>query len=335
MTKADFDLKMTIKYSSNRLSDWLIQPLAPLSIWLKFAIISLISIFISVKPTHPSWAVSMILLAALILVPIGFQQLMMRSNDFRGRFTSDKTIYFTHFISAILLSISFIVKQGTAAGLFALPYVLWCAFIVIKILKIDFTITYLTTLSAWGFLTNAAIWCVFDRLDFQLWHFSSWIVLLTGAHFHYAGFALTVSLALFLNEDPTNIVFKNCSRAVLLGVVFTAIGITTTQLGLTHFIESCASVWMAVAAFSVGLAVLLRGVHELKTVKILWILGGLCLMMGMTLALGYALRHFIVIEWLTMPNMQAVHGTLNALGFGTLMMVGWAFKSVRIQYFLY
>ena len=317
---------MTIKNFSERLSDGFIQPLSPLSIWLKFAIISLISVLISVKPTHPSWAVSMILLAALILVPIGFQQLMRRSSDVNSRFKSVEPIYFTHLVSAFLLAISFIVKQGWVAGLLALPYSIWCAFIGVKILKIDFKITYLTTLAAWGFLTNAAIWCVFDRLDFQPWHFSPWIVLLTGAHFHYAGFALTLSLALFLNANPDDRVFKNCSRAILLGVVFTAVGITTTQWGFTHVIETAASVWMAIATFSVGLAVLLRGVHEVKRVKVLWILDGLCLMLGMTLALGYALRHFIFIEWLTMPNMQAVHGSLNALGFGTLMILGWAFK---------
>jgi YndJ-like protein len=316
-----------MKNAKNSWFEWFIEPTAPLSIWLKFAIIAMVSVAISAQPTHPTWAISMILVAALLLVPIGFQQLMLRSSYFSSRFTSVKPIYFTHLISAILLSISFTMKQGLVAGLLALPYSLWCGFITLKILKIDVKISYLTTLSAWGFLTNAAVWCVFDRLDFQPWHFSPWIVLLTGAHFHYAGFALTLSLALFLNETPNDIVFKNCSRAVLLGVVFTALGITTTQLGFTHLIETASSIWMAIAAFSVGFAVLLRGVREMKYVKTLWISSGLCLMMGMTLALGYALRNFILIEWLSMANMQAVHGTLNALGFGTLMILGWAFKS--------
>jgi YndJ-like protein len=71
----------------------------------------------------------------------------------------------------------------------------------------------------------------------------------------------------------------------------------------------------------------LRGVHEeIQLTKTMWITGGICLTLGMTLALGYALRHFIVIDWLNIPNMQAVHGSLNALGFGTLMILGWRFK---------
>ena len=324
-----------MKNVPNSLLDWFITPLAPLSIWLKIAVIILISVIISSHPTHPSWAVSMILMAALILVPIGFQQLMWRSEIFKSRFNTPHSIYFIHLISAILLAISFTFQQGIVAGGFAVPYMLWCAFIFFKILKFDFKISYITLLAAWGFLTNAAVWCVADRLNYQPWNFSPWIILLTGAHFHYAGFALTVSLALFLNEKPNDILFKNCSRAILAGVVFTAIGITTTQLGLTILIETFASIWMALSAFCVGIAVILsartpkeRGYREKGITQKMWLTGGFCLVLGMTLALGYALRHFIVIDWLSIPNMQAVHGTLNALGFGTLMLVGWAMKAI-------
>jgi YndJ-like protein len=306
-----------------------IEPTHPLSIWLKIVIILGISIIISSQPTHPSWAISMILIASFLLVPIGFQELIKRSKDFNRHFTDLKTIYWLHFFSAILLAISFTIKQGMMAGLLALPYLLWCAFIAIKTLKFDFKIPYITLLAAWGFLTNAAVWCVADRFNFQPWGFSAWIVLLTGAHFHYAGFALTLTLALFLNENPNDLLLKNSSRAILIGVVLTAIGITTTQLGLSTTIETIAGVWMAIAAFSVGIAFILRGYAEKSNTRFLWILGGICLAMGMMLALGYALRHFIYIEWLSIPNMQAVHGTLNALGFGTLMLVGWAFKGNR------
>jgi YndJ-like protein len=314
-----------MKNAPNNPLNWIIEPMHPLSMWAKMSVILLVSVLISSQPTHPSWAVSMILIAALILVPIGFQQLMRRNRDFNQHFNAN-FIYLIHLTSAILLALSFTLKQGIISGLLALPYALWCAFIAIKILKFDFKISYITTLAAWGFLTNAAIWCVFDRLNFQPWNFSPWIVLLTGAHFHYAGFALTLTLALFLNETPNDVLFKNCSRAILAGVVLTAIGISTTQLGFPIIIETFASVWMALAAFSVGCAVILRGYAEKGTVKWMWITGGICLTLGMTLALGYALRHFIVIDWLSIPNMQAVHGSLNALGFGTLMILGWRFK---------
>ena len=233
-----------------------------------------------------------------------------------------------HLIATFLLATSFCLEKSWIAGLLALPYTIWCAFIFLKIIQFNFKLSYLTTLATWGFLTNAAVWCIFDRFNYQPLGFTPWIVLLTGAHFHYAGFALTLSLSLLLNENSQNKIAIIAALGVLSGVVLTAIGITTTQLGYSHFIETLSGVWMAMAAFIVGLSFLLRGylVEKTSRVRVLWMMGGSCLMLGMTLAFFYALRHLIVIDWLTIPHMQAIHGSLNALGFGTLMLLGWAFK---------
>lgn len=87
-----------------------------------------------------------------------------------------------------------------------------------------------------------------------------------------------------------------------------------------------AGVFMAIASFSVGCVLILRGYAEKRTVRILWLSGGFCLMCGMILALGYALRPVLQIEWLTIPFMQALHGSFNALGFGSLTLIGWGLK---------
>lgn len=320
---------------SKPILNWFIEPLAPLGLWLKIAIIVLASIFIESKPTHSSWAISMILTAAFILVPLGFQQVMNRNGAFQAKFQDNviarnevSWVLLLHLVAAFLLALSFILEKSWIASLLALPYTIWCAFIFLKTLQFNFKLPYLTTLATWGFLTNAAVWCVFDRFDYQPLGFTPWIVLLTGAHFHYAGFALTLSLSLLLNENPQNKIATIAAWGVLSGVVLTATGITTTQLGYSHFIETLAGVWMAMAAFLVGLSFLLRGYFNEKTwrVRVFWMTGGICLMLGMTLAFFYALRHIIMIDWLTIPHMQAIHGSLNALGFGTLMLLGWAFK---------
>ena len=315
---------------SKPIHSWLVEPLSPLGLWLKITVILIVSIFIESKPTHPSWAISMILTAAFILVPLGFQQVMNRNGVFRVKFRGyTEGVLSWHLFATFLLSISFILEKSWIGGVLALPYTIWCAFIFLKIIQFNFKLPYLTTLATWGFLTNAAVWCVFDRLDYQPLGLTPWIVLLTGAHFHYAGFALTLSLSLLLNENPQNKITVIAAWGVLSGVMLTATGITTTQLGYSHFIETLAGVWMALAAFLVGLSFLLRGYFNEKTlrVRVLWMTGGSCLILGMTLAFFYALRHLIAIDWLTIPHMQAIHGSLNALGFGTLMLLGWAFKN--------
>ena len=254
--------------------------------------------------------------------------LILRGGDFKA-----PRVLQVHLICSCLLALSFTLEKNVFTGILALPYAFWCAYIFLKIIKFNCQIGYLTTLAAWGFLTNAAVWCVFDRMDFQPLGFTPWIVLLTGAHFHYAGFALTLSLSLLMAENHNFKVVKLSAWGVLIGVVLTATGITTTQLGFSPFIETLAGVWMAVSAFLVGFSFVQRAffdkkiqIEEINLVRIFWATGGLCLMLGMSLAFLYALRHILPITWLTIPNMQAWHGTLNALGFGTLMLLGWAFK---------
>jgi hypothetical protein len=303
----------------------LIEPLSALSLWLKMAIVLLVSVIIKAQPTQPTWAVAMPIFAALVLVPIGIQLVSIK----KMLPHISETNLNSHLPVATLLAISFIFEQSVVAGCMALPYFLWCLSMVLRNLKIDFSLSYLTTLAAFGFLTNAAAWLVFDRFGYQPLGFTSWIVLLTGAHFHYAGFALTLSLALLLSENPNNSWAKTASRGVLSGVVLTATGITTTQLGYTHFIETLAGVWMSVSAFLAGIAFILRGPLEKSQARFLFIIGGSCLLLGMVLAFFYALRTIILLPFLTIPTMQAIHGSLNALGFGTLTMFGFGLVSHR------
>jgi YndJ-like protein len=301
----------------------LFEPLSPLSLWLKMSILLLVSVLIEARPTHPTWAVAMTLFAALVLIPIGYQLIMKMQHEF----SLSVNALNGHLIAAILLSISFIFEKSIFAGCLAMPYLIWCLFVIINGFKFNFSLTYLTTLATFGFLTNAALWLVFDRFGYQPLEFTAWIVLLTGAHFHYAGFALTASLALLLIENPNNILAKCATIAVLLGVVLMAIGITTTQLGYSHFLETIAGVWMSVSAVLTGIAYFQRSLIETSKARYFWRIGAICLFLGMILAFLYTLRNIILIPFLTIPMMQAIHGTLNALGFGTLMLFGWAVRN--------
>ncbi len=279
-------------------------------------------------PTEPAWAGLMALWAAIFLVPIGIAQTTLRNPVF----SIEPVLVKIQPIAATLLSLSFWIEQGVLSGILATFYLLWCVAVVLPHLlsyffRPDFSLPFVSLLAAWGFLTNAALWLVFDRFDVQPFGFSAWIVLLTGAHFHYAGFALMLAIALLLQQNPTDKWVKMASYAILCGVVFTAIGITTTQLGLPHWIETLAGSVMALSATGAGIVFIRASRREVGVTRWLWFCGGLSLFATMLLAFLYALRPIFSLFWLNMPLMQAVHGSINALGFGTLMLLGWRFKS--------
>jgi hypothetical protein len=302
---------------------WFVEPKGPLSIWLKISVILAVAYRLEVHPTYPSWAVTMVLVAAFLLAPIGYQQFTYRYNFL---FKINKILAW-HLPATLLLAFSFVLEQGVIAGLFALPYFLWCLTIFLRALfPIQFSLKYLCNIVTWGFLTNAATWLVFDRFDVQPFGFSAWIVLLTGAHFHYAGFALMASLSLLFSDNPNNLWIKTTIWSVIMGVVLTALGITTTQLGLPHFIETIAAVCMALSGVLSGFVFIRFSFKEEGVTQKLWFLGGFCLLLGMILAFCYAIRPIYPISILTIPFMQAVHGSLNALGFGTLTLVGFGLK---------
>lgn len=134
------------------------------------------------------------------------------------------------------------------------------------------------------------------------------------------------SLSLLLSDNLNNFLVKTTIWCVIMGVVLTALGITTTQLGLPHFIETIAAISMALSGVLSGFVFIKFGFKETGFTQKLWILGGFCLFLGMILAFCYAIRPIYPLSILTIPFMQAVHGSLNALGFGTLTLVGFGVK---------
>lgn len=302
----------------------LFEPLHPLSILLKLFILVVVAIAIESSPTQPTWAIEMVLFAALFLVPIAFQQIRRNQSSFQMYSYG----LICQLLCAISLALSFLMERGTAAGIFSLPYAVWCMEALFHGLKIERKLTYLVTLISFGFLTNASLWLVFDRFGIQPLGFSIWIVILTGVHFHFAGFALMASLSLFLYQKPQCRSTQIAIVTTIVGIILTAMGIIATQLGKGQALETFAGVWMALSGIFTGFIVIQKSLLEAMPIKILWFTGGLCLILAMILACLYALRSIIPLEDLTLPTMQAIHGTLNALGFGTLMLVGWAYRKI-------
>ena len=190
-------------------------------------------------------------------------------------------------IAGYAFLIALILPQGIWAAIFSIPWILFSATQAWK-QRHAFTYTFLLIGAAWFFA---------DRLGWMVLNFSPIIVLLTAAHFHYAGFLLSL-----LSEKLEN---PRLSIAIAVGVVGVAIGITATQLNGPQWIETAAAVFMAgIGSIAAWKLILAR--------RFLLLLAGICLQAGMLLAFLYGIRAYFPIAILSIPFMYALHGTLNA-----------------------
>lgn len=275
-----------------------------LAAWLLFAFIIL--------PTSPfslHWVYVLLLAAPLWLIPLHFKTIKVHP------------ILQTWAVPmALPLVAAYLIEASWIAGLLALPWLLFCVFAFFKSYP---NVPNYCAKAAFLYLPIGAAWLFADRMAWQPLGFSSTIVLLTAAHFHYAGFILpmmTAEVLGFYKKKWTILV----RWGVILGIPLVAIGITTSQLDWPAPIEVFAVTVMAVSAWCVGLLHLILGWrHRFQAFGGLWMLCGLALMIGMSLAFLYGWRYYYSISFLSIPWMYAVHGTLNAIGFAIPGILGW------------
>lgn len=230
--------------------------------------------------------------------------------------------------AALSFSIAFVVKKGFLAGLLTLPWLLLVTVVAILKLKTwlanpNYKTFKISELAAYLYLPIGAIWALADRLDYPLMGFDATIILLTVAHFHYAGFVLPIITAQLGKHYPS-LLPTPIAWGVILGIPLVAFGITTTHFNLPVWLETVAVTVMAISALVVGGIHIKIGIQHIQSLTgKMWLLAGLALSIGMALAFCYGWRHYFTIEFLSIPWMYAVHGTLNSIGFALFGVLAW------------
>lgn len=262
------------------------------------------------------WEGALVVFAALNLVPPGLRLL--------GR--AQAAAYWP---AAAGLGAGYLLFPRMEAALLALPYLLWAAWLTVREVA-DLLFLKKYHLANWvravalGYWATGAAWSFFFLSDLHPLGFDAVIVGLTAAHFHVAGFVLAVVAYCLLTETPGRLT-RLTGWGVLAGMPLVAAGITATQLGYSPVLEWASALGfvalaLATAAQQVRLAFQAR--FPLLS-RWLWRCGVICLFAGTALAALYALRFFLPLEWVNIPNMKIWHGTLNAAGFGWLVLLGW------------
>jgi hypothetical protein len=233
------------------------------------------------------------------------------------------------YAGAVAMAGSFHLMPSIEAALLALPWLVARLFVV-KDVAMECHRTSLPSAAtacvhaAAVFPAIGAAWIVAHRANWTPWGFDPLIVLLTAAHFHHAGFTLPLMAGLNARDNPGCWTRFSCV-AILLGVPLVAVGITCTHLGVLKFVEPFGVAVLVLGALGVAVSQIRRGLERQRSIltRIGFVISGVSLFAAMFLALGFGLRYVIPNFALTMPQMWAIHGTLNAFGFGLCGILAW------------
>lgn len=294
-------------------------------VWVAFLALQVTSL------RDDAWAQALLLFAALVLIPLAL-----------GLFADEEAPAVSvrllngaerlQLLAGLFLAAACWLPRGPVAGILTLPWVGFTALLAMAGFKrmqaggMKRELHLLCADVALMFLLIGGLWALAERGGIAPAGFSSAIVALTAVHFHYAGLLLPLFAGLAQRELWMSRMAARAAVGVVFGVPAVAFGITATQLGWSPTLEAglgcgLALAGMAVAVLHVRLA--LDAKWALAT-RVLIGVAGASLFFGMVLAAIYSSRaYFAPATSLGLPEMRAVHGTVNALGFGLCGVLGW------------
>ena len=278
------------------------------------------------SPLHSNWGRMLMLLAPLVIVPIGLNFMSNTPLLPQAHFT--KKIEKWTLPAAICLAAAYLFDQGIAAGLLSLPWffitlaIAWSG--VSGVSTSSANTTQVAISAGMLYLSVGGAWAVADRMGWRPLDYDPEIVFLTVAHFHYAGFVLPIVAGLVFGEIK-NWLAKLVVYGILIGVLLVAAGIVASQMGGGPALESFAAWWLALSAMILAiLQIKIAARRDMPAnVAVCFSIAGVALVAGMLLAGLYGMRHIYPIPGLDIPMMRALHGSANVFGFGVFAMLGW------------
>ncbi len=286
------------------------------------------------RPVDTVWAKLLLLLAPLVLVPLGLRSVCLQS----ATVASDRlrlVFVVLKLSAAIILGVAFVLPQGLLAAALALPWLTTTGLMALSGLARAWRhrrgpMSELCVDAGLIYAFVGGFWALLDRLGMRPLDFESVIVLLTAIHFHYAGFALPVLTGLALRQVEGRFA-RLAGAGVIVAVPLVAVGITATKLTLGPLPECAAAMVLSGAGVLTACVYFRLAARRAcpAVTRVLWAVAAVALAGSMALATLYGLRFYLTIGWLDIPWMRAVHGTANALGFGLAGLVGWTLAGER------
>ncbi len=275
----------------------------------------------------------LLLLAVLVIFPLGLSLTQLSPSSHSIPF---QVALFLQPFAALIVVVSYFLPKGVLSGTFAivwLPLTIFAAadgFFRLRARGVRGILDHpAETCLALAplYLPIGAIWLFMARMGMEPLGFTEPIVSLTAIHFHFAGFAAPILCGMVgrqISQSASQQIvkltlYRIIALIVMLGPALVAIGITFSPM-----VEALAGAILAVGYTGLAL-ITLGGVRKVRGVfpRVLLVISSLSAVVTMFAAAGFALRTFNLFPFLSIPQMVAVHGWGNALGFVFCGLVGW------------
>jgi hypothetical protein len=269
------------------------------------------------------------LLAPLVIVPLGLE--LAHSLDEKD-IVPLATRRGIQVVATVAACVSMTIPPGRTAALLALIWFLQCA--VLTYARVGHWHKYCPISSriadlAFVDLLLGAAWLVVSRANWRPLGFQEPIILLTGVHFHYSGFAAALLASATLRSFEARgtdawsvrlllVAIVLLPFAVAAGFVFSPLLRLASAVALSLGVTAMAVVWLRLSRD-------FESVHARFFLR----LAACAVMAALSLSSVYAVGEYFAKGWITVPRMANTHGVLNSLGFVLLGLLAWLTEQRR------
>lgn len=187
------------------------------------------------------------------------------------------------------------------------------------------------------YLPVGGVWLALARLGVRPLGFSSTLVVLTAVHFHFVNLAALILTGLTGRPIETRrsgwprLAFRGAAVGMLVDPLLLAAGHTLTQVSGVRFLEAAAATLLALSLLVIATLSLrfIVPAAQAPLARGLLAVSDASVFLTMTLACAYALGNATGLWSISIAQMIAAHGWVNAVGFGCCGLLGWRLQLDR------
>ncbi|MES5954466.1 YndJ family protein [Bacillus fungorum] len=273
---------------------------------------------------------AIILLSILLFIPMSFCIIDKKARN-GSYLLFYKSVSFLYPVAAICAMLAFVTNHYFFALFWFVYTGIVALFGVSRLLERGWKPLEETAIdSAFMYLFLGGFWFFASVAKISIMQFTSDIVLLTAAHFHYSAFLLPLSAGLIgRKREKSSKVYDAIMFIIVISPMTVAIGITYSRI-----FEFFAVFLYLCAIYGYGIYVW-RTKFNAISAKFLLIISSSTLMVTIMFSLIYSYGNLKHVMTITIAQMVWIHGVVNGIGVALPAFVGWMIEKSALNYKYY